>query len=380
MAVESAPRRSEDAGHPPAGSWLARAMQEEDANGRADLLRGEDAVALASCQESARLFIFCGEPAMAFTRGGSLCIERDGEMLHRIPWSHLDAVLLFGRHHITTPALHEAMKNHVPVHMATASGRYLGVAASGRAGMDASRLWLAQQSRFGNEAWAMAAARSIIDARIRHMAENLRRRKGVSGSEWKRALDQALRHAARAETRDELNGVEGHATKAYFAAMKPLIPDGFGFQGRKRRPPTDPFNALLSLGYTLLYAYVDSLLRADGLLPVSGFYHRSHGSHSALASDLMEPFRHLVEREALNMLTGKRLMQDDFILDGQACHLSAPARRLFIGSLIEAMLKPLKARGGAEPLSSLEHIHRQNLSLKFALAGKVSAFHAWRMR
>ena len=379
LAVESKPERSADAGKPPPQSWLARVAVSVDESADEGRLRGCEAVPLAPYSETGRLLIFCGEPAMLFSRAGSLCIERQEELLHRAPWGHLGGVVLFGRHQITTPALHEAMRWHVPVHMASGSGRYLGAAVSGKAGADQAALWLAQQQRFSDDAWALAAAGSVVDARIRHMAENLRRRGGVSDSLWRSGFEQALRRAAGAGGREELNGVEGSAARLYFEVLRQLLPEEFGFAGRNRRPPRDPFNALLSLGYTLLYSHVDTLLRADGLLPVAGFYHRSHGAHSALASDLMEPFRHLVEREALNMLCGRRLRADDFTVDEQGCRLAAPARRLYLAALSGTLLKPLKGRGG-EPLSPLEHIHSQNVRLKFALVGKAAAFEAWRMR
>lgn len=380
LAVESAPRHSDDAGKPPPDSWLARATQVESTPDHALLLRGEQAVALAPYQDGNRMLIFCGEPALLFSRAGSLCMERDNELLYRVPWNQLDVVMLFGRHQITTPALHDAMRHHVPVHMATVSGKYLGCAASACGGSDMADAWLDQLRCFEDDSWAMHAARSVVEARIRHMIEALRRRGELNASVWRPQLESALRNLIRAGSRDELNGIEGAATKSYFAALKQLVPDRFGFRARRRRPPPDPFNALLSLGYSMLYAHVDALLRADGLLPLKGFYHRSHGNHAALASDLMEPFRHVVEREALNMLHGKRLTPEDFSTMDGGCRLTPAARRLYFGALSCALLKPLKARGGSQACSVLEHIHRQNLALKFSLAGKADHFQAWRMR
>jgi len=380
MAVEAKPRIAADAGKTPAHSWLASVTTGADGEATDHQLRGESPVPIAPYQETTRVLIFCGEPALIYSRGGRLCIERDDACVHAVPWAHLDAVMLFGRHQITTPALHEALRHDVPVHMATSGGGYLGVTASGKAGIDQSEAWLAQQHCFADQAWAIDAAKSIVESRIRHMSETLRRRGGLSGKKWKSSLDASLRGLSNVRGSDQLNGIEGNATKVYFASLRELVPAGFGFECRKRRPPPDPFNALLSLGYTLLYAHVDSLLRVDGLLPVKGFYHRSHGSHSALASDLMEPFRHVVEREALHMLQRKRLKPDDFTINENGCLLTAPARRLYLASLSGAFLQPVKARGGEHSATVLEHIHMQNLALKFCLAGKSSRFEAWRMR
>ncbi|RMG54053.1 MAG: hypothetical protein D6717_10225, partial [Gammaproteobacteria bacterium] len=126
--------------------------------------------------------------------------------------------------------------------------------------------------------------------------------------------------------------------------------------------------------------HVDTLLRADGLLPEIGFYHRPRSGHAALASDLMEPFRHVVERCALTMLGRGRLKLEDFEHGDRGCRLSARARRLYLAALTDSLLQPVRARGDDAPAPLLDHIRRQNLACRFWLAGRSHAFHAWRMR
>lgn len=96
---------------------------------------------------------------------------------------------------------------------------------------------------------------------IRHLRETLRLR---GAAEAAAALQASLAQAAAASSLDTLNGVEGAATRAFFQAAAGLLDAAWGFAGRNRRPPQDPFNALLSFGYTLLHGYVETLLHADG--------------------------------------------------------------------------------------------------------------------
>lgn len=65
----------------------------------------------------------------------------------------------------------------------------------------------------------------------------------------------------------------------------------FGFSGRARHPSPDPVNALLSLGYTLVYNEISSLLDGLGFDPYLGFFHQPRYGHATLASDLLEEFR-----------------------------------------------------------------------------------------
>jgi len=44
-------------------------------------------------------------------------------------------------------------------------------------------------------------------------------------------------------------------------------------EGRNRRPPRDPVNALLSYGYTMLLRDFMTALHGTGMDPMYGFYH-----------------------------------------------------------------------------------------------------------
>ena len=117
-----------------------------------------------------------------------------------------------------------------------------------------------------------------------------------------------------AETLDSLNGVEGSAAHFYFQAFPLLLKaEGIDFPGRKRRPPPDPVNAILSFGYTLLTSRIQSILDASGFDPYLGFLHRVDYGRPSLALDLLEPFRApLVDRFAVRLFNLKILKPDDF--------------------------------------------------------------------
>jgi len=69
------------------------------------------------------------------------------------------------------------------------------------------------------------------------------------------------------------------------------VPEGMRPSGRSRRPPRDPFNALLSFGYALLYRSVLAAVLAVGLEPAFGFFHTPRSTAHPLVLDLMELFR-----------------------------------------------------------------------------------------
>ena len=117
---------------------------------------------------------------------------------------------------------------------------------------------------------------------------------------------------AHAQALDSLMGHEGNAARHYFAAFGKMVRREFSFARRSKRPPKDPVNALLSLGYTLLYHEMHTAVEVVGLDPYLGFMHEVDYGHAALASDLCEEFRFLVDALVLGLINRGELQQHDF--------------------------------------------------------------------
>lgn len=67
----------------------------------------------------------------------------------------------------------------------------------------------------------------------------------------------------------------------------------------RRDTQADGFNALLNYGYTILRAAVARAVVGAGLHPALGIFHHKRGDSFALADDLMEPLRPMVDSLAL---------------------------------------------------------------------------------
>lgn len=110
---------------------------------------------------------------------------------------------------------------------------------------------------------------------------------------------------------DTIRGYEGAATKKYFSYIKELVKP-FEFSGRSYHPPKDNVNALLSLGYTFLFNRFSALLRTEKINPYLGLYHKNHGNHVTLASDLMEPFRFISDYITIELIKDGKITEGDF--------------------------------------------------------------------
>ena len=122
--------------------------------------------------------------------------------------------------------------------------------------------------------------------------------------------------------RDALMGIEGAAAAAFFRAYATLFPSSLGFAQRRRRPPPDPVNVCLSLGYTLLHHIAVREVQIVGLDPLLGFLHVPERGRELLACDLVEPLRPHVEEWVWRALAERRLRGEHFTCEkGGGCLL-----------------------------------------------------------
>jgi len=122
----------------------------------------------------------------------------------------------------------------------------------------------------------------IVRAKIRHQAANL------AEHDPARLKLAALAEAVRSGDREN---VEAQASRVYWERFFPN--DEF-----RRRREGDAPNNFLNYGYAVLRAAVARALVGAGLHPALGIHHRSRYNPYALADDLMEPFRPMIDARA----------------------------------------------------------------------------------
>lgn len=85
---------------------------------------------------------------------------------------------------------------------------------------------------------------------------------------------------------------EGHAAKVYFNAL---------FGKTFSRSEDNPYNAALNYGYSILLSAFNREIVSNGYLTQIGLFHDNMFNPFNLASDLMEPWRILVDRKVYNL-------------------------------------------------------------------------------
>lgn len=264
-------------------------------------------------------------------RGGEFVVSFQGEILGRLPRRQTRAIYIYGAVQITAQAVQSALEEEIDVAYFAASGRFLGLLRGLPAsGVDAR---LGQYRFFQHPFIRLRLAGEVVRAKIHNQRVQLMR----AGRADKSVINDLARLRAAAEAAgslDELRGLEGAAARLYFGAFAAMLKEGaaaaFDFSGRNRRPPQDPVNALLSLGYSMLAKELTGVCHAVGLDPFLGFYHQPRYGRPALALDLMEEFRPLIaDSVAVSMINRGEIDEDDFLRWSGGVWLNEAGRRAF---------------------------------------------------
>jgi CRISP-associated protein Cas1 len=169
-----------------------------------------------------------------------------------------------------------------------------------------------------------------------------------------------------AKTVGTLLGFEGNGSSAYFSVFAKLLRGPMNFTHRRRRPPTDPINAMLSLGYTVLLHQVSSAIQTVGFDPYIGFLHQPRYGRPALALDLMEEFRPIIaDSVVLNIVNHRILTEKDFEEELGVVHLKSDARKTFYTKCEERLCEEL-----THPYFDYRTNYRRCMELQARLLGK----------
>jgi CRISPR-associated protein Cas1 len=241
----------------------------------------------------------------------------------------ISQLCLYGGVEISTPAVVELMQRGIPVLHFTHGGWFEGICL-GHTNKNID-LRIRQFERAGDRATSLALARGMISGKIRNCRILLRRNDEQIPDE---VLDRMAMYAGQAEVAESfegLLGVEGAAAELYFSRLGSLLKTDdqkLSFEGRNRRPPRDPVNAVLSYLYGILAKECFVTLLAVGFEPYLGFYHQPRYGRPALALDLMEEFRPLIaDSTALSLFNNKELAVKDFVITEEGVMLSSSAKR-----------------------------------------------------
>ena len=272
--------------------------------------------------------------------GENAVANRDKQELARYPLHTLQSIVSFSYAGLSPALMGECANRGIGVALCSPRGRFLARVCGEINGNVLLRR--TQYRAADDEAESCRIARCMIFGKLynsRWSIERTKRDHGmrVDGEALSNAsvqIKKLLPKVLDETSPDGLRGLEGNGANTYFGVLNQLILNDkgvFSFNGRSRRPPLDPVNAMLSFAYSILAHDCASALEASGLDPYVGFLHRDRPGRMSLALDLMEELRPcMADRFVLTLINNRVMEENDFIRqESGAVLLNDDGRRKF---------------------------------------------------
>lgn len=300
-----------------------------------------------------------------------LKITHKGEVLAQAPLLHLETVSILSRGvSVSADAIEACTERGIPIHFVDAVGTpYASLYSAGLTGTVLTRR---EQLRAYDDERGVALARAFAVGKIQNQASTLKylarsRKESPTGRELQMTSLDLKDRIAKIERltdghvdslRDHILGHEGNASRQYWNVVKMIIPDDYGWPGRKTRGAVDGINSLLNYGYGILYGRVERSLVLAGLDPFAGYIHVDRPGKPSLTLDLIEEFRQAVVDRVVFGLAARnfKIEQDD------RARLTDVCRKQYAARIIAHLDASMRFEGKRYPLSTIIQMQARHLA------------------
>ena len=301
-------------------------------------------------------------------RDGYLIVQYPDKRTVDVPLIKVSQVVVSGDVTLTTPALHTLLELGIEVCYLSMYGHFRGRLSPPVA--KNAFLRREQHRAHADPQRALQVAQACVRGKLENMRTMLlRANRQVQDTEITTAtvaMQRMLHQVPSASTIGALLGIEGNGSASYFGVFGKLLRGSMTFTRRRRRPPTDPINAMLSLGYTLLLHQVSAAIQIVGFDPYMGFLHQPRYGRPALALDLMEEFRPIIaDSVVLDICNHRILTNQDFEEELGVVHLKPTARKTFYAKFEERLQEEIQ-----HPHFGYRTSYRRCMELQARLLGK----------
>ncbi len=241
---------------------------------------------------------------MAFSNDNLVIKDAEGKIKFQCSCFRLFIVFAVGHTSITTPLIQKAQKFGFFIALVTPGFRLYSLIGAEKDGNT-----LLHKKQYAYE--GLGIAKVITTNKMQNQKEELNsvRDKSDAVKEAILSIDEYIKKVPNASTLNELMGLEGLASRAYFRNHF----NNILWQGRQPRIKRDYVNSVLDIGYTLLFTFMDALLLSFGFDTYCGVMHRQFYMRKSLVCDMVEPFRPLIDHEVKKAINLKQIKEEHFL-------------------------------------------------------------------
>lgn len=257
-----------------------------------------------------------------------------------IPVERISDIYVMTEMTFNTAFINYISKYGIPVHFFNYYQFYTG-SYYPRESLLAGQLLVKQVEHYTNPLRRILLAQRFVEAAADNIYRNLRyyNGRGKDVSVQMMEISTLRKDISKAETIEELMGIEGNIRKNYYRAWKIIINQEIDFEKRVMHPPDNMINSLISFVNSLIYSKTLSEIYQTQLNPTISYLHEPGVRRFSLCLDISEIFKPLIgDRLIFSLLNRNQITEDSFTGELNFLHLKKEASQTVVREF-EAKLK-----------------------------------------
>ncbi|GAB6072398.1 type I-B CRISPR-associated endonuclease Cas1b [Venenivibrio stagnispumantis] len=271
--------------------------------------------------------------------------EKDGEVIKKpLAINDIDSIHIFGEVDFNTKALNYLSQFDIPVHIYNYYGFYSGSFLPRKKNIS-GYLLVEQVKHHIDEGKRQYLAISFIEGAVHHILRNLRKN-DINPKDYEDIEKELLPKIFKTKIPEELMAIEGNIRDRYYQLFNKIIKnDDFFMEKREKRPPTNPINALISFGNSVMYNTVLTEIYRTQLDPTISYLHSPQEKRFSLSLDLSEIFKtFIIDPIIFGLINTKQITKQDFDENLNYVYLNEEGRKKFLKAYEERLSKTIKHR------------------------------------
>jgi CRISP-associated protein Cas1 len=263
-----------------------------------------------------------------------------------IPVEDIESIYCFSELRFNTKFLNFIAQKQITLHLFNYYGYYSG-SFYPREPFVSGKLLVEQVNTYNDISKRTALAQKFVEGAADNIIKNLQyhnaREKDMSV--FLEKIKGIYDKVSGTSDVQELMGLEGNIHSLYYKAWNLIINEEIVFEKREKHPPTNPVNALISFGNSLVYTTVLSEIYKTQLNPLISFLHEPGERRFSLSLDVAEIFKPLLsDRIIFSLLNKKQIQEKHFTKGLNLCHLNDEGRKIYLKEYDEKLKTTIKHR------------------------------------
>lgn len=256
-----------------------------------------------------------------------------------VPIESIDSIFAMGTVQFNSRLLYLLSKNSIPVHIFTLKGGYTGSFLPTEKPI-AGSLLIKMANYYSDYKKRLFVAKQFVNGAAKNSLNNLKyyKSRGSKTDDHVEYIEDMIKTINEAKDIKELMGIEGIIKRTYYDAWKYIFKVPTGFSERRKNPPPDLINSLISYGNMIVYSVCLNEIYKTRLSPEISYLHETIDARINLSLDIAEIFKPIITDQTIFTVINKNIIGDkNCKIKNNRCSLDKESRIKY-AQLIEEKL------------------------------------------